>query len=212
MDELRHASSSSSPRRSAWPVPLLLRLPGRALFRALGRLRHRPRRQDAGRRLRRRRAACAARHRQRLARPRWRRSPISVAFALIHGFASITQRGNQIVSGVAINFLASGLTVVGNAWFGQGGRTPQLDNTARFTNIDLPFVDALRGVPILGPIYAEPDLRPQHPRLYRLPGRAGDLVDPLSARASACACAPSAKIRPPSTPPASRWPGCAIAR
>ena len=43
--------------------------------------------------------------------------------ALVHGFASITQRGNQIVSGVAINFLASGLTAfLGHAWFGQGGR------------------------------------------------------------------------------------------
>ena len=31
---------------------------------------------------------------------------VSVVFALVHGFASITQRGNQIVSGVAINFLA----------------------------------------------------------------------------------------------------------
>ena len=50
----------------------------------------------------------------------------SVLFALIHGFASISQRGNQIVSGVAINVLASGLTaVLGNAWFNQGGRTPQ---------------------------------------------------------------------------------------
>src|SRR5438093_2406189 len=55
---------------------------------------------------------------------------VSTAFALVHGFASITHRGNQIVSGVAINFLASGLTAdLGNAWFGQGGRTPQLDNS-----------------------------------------------------------------------------------
>ena len=50
-----------------------------------------------------------------------------MVFALVHGFASITQRGNQIVSGVAINFLASGLTAfLGQAWFGEGGRTPQL--------------------------------------------------------------------------------------
>src|SRR5438128_6303074 len=33
---------------------------------------------------------------------------MSVAFALVHGFASITHRGNQIVSGVAINFVAAG--------------------------------------------------------------------------------------------------------
>ncbi len=50
---------------------------------------------------------------------------IAILLALLHGFASITQRGNQIVSGVAINFLASGLTAfLGQAWFQEGGRTP----------------------------------------------------------------------------------------
>ncbi|WP_046862220.1 ABC transporter permease [Microvirga massiliensis] len=62
----------------------------------------------------------------------------SVAFALLHGFASISQRGNQIVSGVAINMLAAGLTaVVGNAWYGQGGRTPPLEGEERFGAIFL---------------------------------------------------------------------------
>lgn len=57
----------------------------------------------------------------------------SVAFALVHGFASISQRGNQIVSGVAVNMLAAGLTaVVGHAWYGQGGRTPPLEGAGRF--------------------------------------------------------------------------------
>jgi simple sugar transport system permease protein len=57
----------------------------------------------------------------------------SVAFGLIHGFASISQRGNQIVSGVAVNMLAAGLTaIVGNAWYGQGGRTPPLEGVQRF--------------------------------------------------------------------------------
>jgi ABC-type uncharacterized transport system permease subunit len=47
---------------------------------------------------------------------------VSVCLALVHGFASITQRGNQIVSGVAINFIALGATVIlGQAWFRQGG-------------------------------------------------------------------------------------------
>ncbi|WP_372421632.1 ABC transporter permease [Salinarimonas chemoclinalis] len=57
----------------------------------------------------------------------------STLFALVHGFASISQRGNQIVSGVAINMLAAGLTaVIGNAWYGQGGRTPPLEGDQRF--------------------------------------------------------------------------------
>lgn len=80
----------------------------------------------------------------------------SVALALVHGFAAITWRGNQIVSGVAINMLAAGLTVViGNAWYGQGGRTPPLDGTARFADITLPFSDSLRQVPVLGLFYGE---------------------------------------------------------
>jgi simple sugar transport system permease protein len=70
--------------------------------------------------------------------------------------ASITFRGNQLISGVAINFLAAGLTVVvAQSWFAQGGRTPQLAGAARFEPITLPFADALQGVPVLGPIYAE---------------------------------------------------------
>lgn len=80
---------------------------------------------------------------------------VSIFFSLIHGFASITNRGNQIVSGVAINFVALGLTaVLGQAWFRQGGRTPQLSGDARFSPITLPGADAMRDVPVIGPLYA----------------------------------------------------------
>jgi simple sugar transport system permease protein len=80
----------------------------------------------------------------------------SVLFALIHGFASITHRGNQIISGVAINFIAAGLTVlIGEAWYHQGGRTPQLPPTARFGAIDLPLAETLHDVPVVGPIWSE---------------------------------------------------------
>ncbi len=80
---------------------------------------------------------------------------VSILFSLVHGFASITNRGNQIVSGVAINFVAAGLTIVlSQTWFGQGGRTPQLPGTARFQPITLPGVDLVRDVPIIGPLYA----------------------------------------------------------
>ena len=80
---------------------------------------------------------------------------ISIVFSLIHGFASITNRGNQIVSGVALNFIAAGLTVVlGQSWFSQGGRTPQVPESGRFAPIILPGADAIREIPIVGPLYA----------------------------------------------------------
>ncbi|MFD1329631.1 ABC transporter permease [Mycoplana ramosa] len=81
---------------------------------------------------------------------------VSVLLSLVHGYASITQRGNQIVSGVAINFIVAGSTVIlGEAWFRQGGRTPALAEGARFQAIELPFAEALHGVPLIGPIYAD---------------------------------------------------------
>ena len=80
---------------------------------------------------------------------------VSVMLALVHGFACITHRGNQVVSGLAINVLASGLTIVlGIAWFSQGGQTPSLDSTARFMPISLPFADALAEQPFIGPVYS----------------------------------------------------------
>src|SRR6056297_1729978 len=80
----------------------------------------------------------------------------SVALSAIHGIASITFRGNQLISGVAINFLAAGLTVlIAQDWFQQGGRTPSLVGGARFASIELPFAEALSGVPIFGQIYAD---------------------------------------------------------
>jgi ABC-type uncharacterized transport system permease subunit len=78
---------------------------------------------------------------------------VSLAFALVHGYASINQRGNQVVSGVATNMLAAGLAVVlGNEWFREGGRTPALPPEGRFLPIDLPGFAALADVPVLGSI------------------------------------------------------------
>lgn len=80
----------------------------------------------------------------------------SLLFAAMHGIASITFRGNQLIAGVALNFLASGVTVlVAQRLFAQGGRTPALEGGARMYPITLPFAEALRDVPIVGPLYYE---------------------------------------------------------
>ncbi|MBY6067600.1 ABC transporter permease [Leisingera aquaemixtae] len=80
----------------------------------------------------------------------------SLLLAALHGVASITFRGNQLISGVAINFLAAGMTVlIAQDWFQQGGRTPSLIGGGRFTPFDLPFAGSVSGVPVLGPIYSE---------------------------------------------------------
>ncbi|WBU60405.1 ABC transporter permease [Paracoccus albus] len=80
----------------------------------------------------------------------------SMALSLIHGVTSITFRGNQLISGVAINFLASGMTVLlGQKIFGLGGRTPNLTGGGRFSEINLPFAGEVRDVPVIGPIYSD---------------------------------------------------------
>ena len=82
---------------------------------------------------------------------------ICVLLSLLHGFACITHKGNQVISGLAINILASGLTVtLGIAFFARGGQTPLLSGDQRFGSINLPFAETLGAhIPILGTIYKE---------------------------------------------------------
>ena len=75
----------------------------------------------------------------------------STALSLIHGFASITHNGNQVVSGMALNIMVAGLCpVLAQAWFRQSGQTPMLGQQARFGPIELPFAQALAKVPVIG--------------------------------------------------------------
>ena len=79
----------------------------------------------------------------------------ALLFSGIHGLASINFKGNQTISGVALNFLAAGLTTyLGQSWFKRGGFTPQLSPDQRFGPIHLPFATEMRNVPIIGPIYS----------------------------------------------------------
>ena len=80
---------------------------------------------------------------------------MAIGLALLHGFACITHNGNQVVSGLAINILASGLTVVlGIAWFHRGGDTPSLEAAARFMPIALPMARTVADVPLVGTLYS----------------------------------------------------------
>jgi simple sugar transport system permease protein len=81
---------------------------------------------------------------------------VSIAMSLLHGFATITHRGDQVVSGMAVNILAAGLTVtLGRYWFDQGGQTPALSGDARFAPIQFPFEKELADVPVIGQLYSE---------------------------------------------------------
>ncbi|MFO1070481.1 MAG: ABC transporter permease [Geminicoccaceae bacterium] len=80
----------------------------------------------------------------------------SWCLAMVHGFACITHRGDQVVSGVALNIMVAGLgPTLADAWFDQAGRIPVTGENARFAPITLPFADSLAGVPIIGDLYSE---------------------------------------------------------
>lgn len=67
---------------------------------------------------------------------------VAVLLSWMHGLACVSHRGDQVVSGVAINIIAAGLTVVlGIAWFAQGGQTPTLGNEVRIQEL-MPSVSA----------------------------------------------------------------------
>jgi general nucleoside transport system permease protein len=60
----------------------------------------------------------------------------AITLSWIHGYACVTHRGDQVVSGMALNIIAAGLTVVlGIAWFQQGGQTPPVSDQVRLKPI-----------------------------------------------------------------------------
>ncbi len=68
---------------------------------------------------------------------------VACALSALHGFACVTYQGNQVITGLAINIIAAGLTVVlGIAWFQQGGQTPLVPDAVRMKE--------LFNIPLLG--------------------------------------------------------------
>lgn len=71
---------------------------------------------------------------------------VAVALSMMHGFACVTHRGDQVVTGVALNMVAAGLTVVlGIAWFAQGGQTPPIKPEVRLTGLSSSWAEPAAG-------------------------------------------------------------------
>lgn len=80
----------------------------------------------------------------------------SIFLALVHAFATVTHRGDQVVSGMAINITVAGLgPTLADAWFGEAGRIPVTAEDARFAPLTLPFTETIGRLPVVGPLYVE---------------------------------------------------------
>lgn len=81
---------------------------------------------------------------------------VATALSWMHGLACVSHRGDQVVSGVAINIIAAGMTVVlGVAWFAQGGQTPPVSAAVRIQPLFPEAVAALKGIPLMGTVVGE---------------------------------------------------------
>lgn len=80
---------------------------------------------------------------------------VAILLSWLHGVACVSHRGDQVVSGIAINIVASGMTVVlGIALFAQGGQTPQLPGSVRLEPLLPGIADAISKLPLVGVVLA----------------------------------------------------------
>ena len=76
---------------------------------------------------------------------------VGVALSMLHGYACVSHRGDQVVLGMAITMTAAGLSVVlGIAWFAQGGQTPPLPESVRLDRWFVGAGDLVAQVPVIG--------------------------------------------------------------
>jgi len=81
---------------------------------------------------------------------------VAVVLSWMHGLACVSHKGDQVVSGVAINIIAAGMTVVlGIAWFAQGGQTPPVSTEVRIKALFPGLQVALAQVPLIGRVVGE---------------------------------------------------------
>ncbi|GAP38631.1 ABC transporter permease [Piscinibacter sakaiensis] len=76
---------------------------------------------------------------------------VGIALSLLHGYACVSHRGDQVVLGMAITMTAAGLTVVlGIAWFQLGGQTPPLPDAVRLDRWFVGAGEVVAGWPLVG--------------------------------------------------------------
>jgi simple sugar transport system permease protein len=76
---------------------------------------------------------------------------VGVALSMLHGYACVSHRGDQVVMGMAITMTAAGLTVVlGIAWFKQGGQTPPLSDAVRLAPLFTGAGQWIKEIPVIG--------------------------------------------------------------
>ena len=81
---------------------------------------------------------------------------VGIALSWLHGFACVSHRGDQVVSGMAINIIAAGLTVVLSiAWFHQGGQTPPVADAVRLKALWPGAAASMQGAPWLAAIVGD---------------------------------------------------------
>jgi ABC-type uncharacterized transport system permease subunit len=80
----------------------------------------------------------------------------TVVLSWLHGVACVSHRGDQVVSGVAVNIIAVGMTaVLGIAWFAQGGQTPPVTTEVRLQAVLPRLAGWFKGIPVLGSIVGD---------------------------------------------------------
>ena len=76
---------------------------------------------------------------------------VGLALSMLHGYACVTHRGDQVVLGMAITMTAAGLSVVlGIAWFAQGGQTPPVPEAVRLSRWFVGAGDLVAQMPWVG--------------------------------------------------------------
>lgn len=73
----------------------------------------------------------------------------AATLSLLHAFVTVSLRGDQVVSGLALTFVGRGLTAV------FGARFVQIRDVARLPTVELPF---LANVPVLGQLFAQQNI------------------------------------------------------